>query len=102
MQSKVLIEDYFTLEKKVQHLEKENIELSQRLLQLEKVFNSNHSSQSSKSRIKSLYNNGKQVYNIYQQSRIIILSMCFLFGNKILTNQWIIKKIYGFIVHKIK
>jgi len=99
-----LIEDYFSLEKKVEHLEHENQKLLSRLDQLENAFChiSNREKYNEKTRIQSLYHNSKRIYNVYQQGKIVLMAVCFLFGNKILTNPWFLRTIFALVFHKVK
>jgi len=99
-----LIEDYFTLEKKVEHLENENKKLLSRLDQLENAFChiNNQEKYNEKTRLQSIYHNSKRIYSVYQQGKIVLMTVCFLFGNKILTNPWILRSIFALIFHKIK
>jgi hypothetical protein len=94
-----VIEDYFTLEKKVHYLEQENQKLLSRLDKLENTF-CHIDNLKDKTRIQSIYNNSKKIYSVYQQSKIILMTVCFLFGNKILTNPWILKTIFTIIFKK--
>jgi hypothetical protein len=95
--SEIIIEDYFALKDKVQELEKENSLLYTRLEKLERDFVS-LDKQSNYSQPSRIY----KIYSTYQQSRTIIVAICFLFGNKILTNPWIVKAIFTFLFHKLK
>ena len=99
-----IIEDYFALEKKVEHLEYENKKLLSRLDQLENAFChiNNQEKYKEKTRLQSIYHNSKRIYSVYQQGKIVLMAVCFLFGNKILTNPWILRSIFALIFHKIK
>ena len=95
--SKIIIEDYFALKDKVQELEKENSILYTRLEKLERDFVL-LDRQKKPSKFSHVY----KIYSTYQKSKPIILALCFLFGNKILTNPWIVKAIFTFLFHKLK
>lgn len=94
-----LIEDYFILEKKVCHLELENKNLLNRIDQLEKAFHQLEKLKE-KTRIQQIYHNSKKIYSVYQNGKVVLIAVCFIFGNKVITNPWILQTIYNIIFQK--
>lgn len=115
--SEHIIEDYFEIKQKVQCLEQENKNLQTRLNQLEKMFtmienydeeflkankNNKNNKMIEKTKLQTIYHNSKRIYSVYQYSKIIVYAMCFLFGNKVLSNPWVLKTIFAMVFHKLK
>jgi len=94
-----IIEDYFTLEKKVCHLEQENKNLLNRIEKLEKAFH-HIDKLKEKTRIQQIYHNSKKIYSVYQNGKVVLIAVCFLFGNKVITNPWILRTIYTILFQK--
>jgi hypothetical protein len=99
--------------RQVQCLELENKNLQTRLNQLEKMFTmienydekflkSSKNKTIEKTKLQTIYHNSKKIYSVYQYSKIIVYAMCFLFGNKVLSNPWILKTIFAMVFHKLK